>query len=454
MKRPVTLLVKARRLGWLAKFVIVSAGVLLLGLGLPGCGQDRQGKPSATAGDDQLGTRGVYLPKTEGSAEELASHLHELGHQYAHINESTPARARAALLSYTDAMSKTAEAILEQEGISPEIRDMASIAWLTSLKLRLDARPEELDQFLAAAKTIQEKYPKSPPAAMAAFLTIEAVGQEGDRLELDAEERFEIVSKAAIILAESDSPHPDTPKILAQFAPTAEQLGHPERAQALYQLLADRFGDQPEAAFARGNAQRLGLLGQPIEGFEGRGLDGDWITLEEFRGKVVLIDFWATWCVPCIQELPQLNALYEQLADKGLVVLGVSLDRDVNALRRHLESHHPTAWPQIAVAESPAFLGWPDEDAEEEAPPRESLPMAGESMSELEARFGVSLIPMKMLIDRDGKLVATNYALETILPDLQKLFPEENLEEFIPDAATSPEIVPSPVSTETQGSSE
>lgn len=55
-------------------------------------------------------------------------------------------------------------------------------------------------------------------------------------------------------------------------------------------------------------------------------LDGTKTTLDEFKGKVVLINFWATWCSPCVDELPALERLYNRLKDRGFIVVGVSID--------------------------------------------------------------------------------------------------------------------------------
>jgi peroxiredoxin len=57
-----------------------------------------------------------------------------------------------------------------------------------------------------------------------------------------------------------------------------------------------------------------------------KALTGEDITLSQYRGKVVLLDFWATWCGPCMQSIPELVRIQEKYKDKGLVVLGVSMD--------------------------------------------------------------------------------------------------------------------------------
>jgi len=57
-------------------------------------------------------------------------------------------------------------------------------------------------------------------------------------------------------------------------------------------------------------------------------LEGKPVNLSDYVGKVIILDFWATWCPPCVQEIPHFNALAKEYGEKGLVVLGVSVDRD------------------------------------------------------------------------------------------------------------------------------
>ncbi|MDF1527038.1 MAG: TlpA disulfide reductase family protein [bacterium] len=57
-------------------------------------------------------------------------------------------------------------------------------------------------------------------------------------------------------------------------------------------------------------------------------VDGSMVSISDYRGKVVLVDFWATWCPPCLEMIPILSRLHKKYSDKGLVVLGVSLDNE------------------------------------------------------------------------------------------------------------------------------
>jgi len=112
--------------------------------------------------------------------------------------------------------------------------------------------------------------------------------------------------------------------------------------------------------------------------------NGRTITTANFGGKLLLLNFWATWCPPCIEELPSLDQFQRQFANSGLVVLGVSVDKDEKAYRRFLS--------RVNVS----FLTARDPD------------------SKISADYGTFKYPESYLINRDGKVVmkvinATNW---------------------------------------------
>jgi peroxiredoxin len=72
---------------------------------------------------------------------------------------------------------------------------------------------------------------------------------------------------------------------------------------------------------------QISLIGREAPDFDLLDLDGRRVKLSYFKGKLVILDFWATWCGPCVREIPHFIELYERYADRGLVVLGVSVDR-------------------------------------------------------------------------------------------------------------------------------
>jgi cytochrome c biogenesis protein CcmG/thiol:disulfide interchange protein DsbE len=67
---------------------------------------------------------------------------------------------------------------------------------------------------------------------------------------------------------------------------------------------------------------------KPAPSFTLQDLKGNQVSLSDFKGKVVVLDFWATWCPPCVKEIPHFIELYEQYKDQGFAMVGISLDRE------------------------------------------------------------------------------------------------------------------------------
>lgn len=91
-----------------------------------------------------------------------------------------------------------------------------------------------------------------------------------------------------------------------------------------------------------GMGSRVPIQGTTAADFELLDLQGGNHRLSQYRGKVVLLNFWATWCVPCTKEMPAMQAAYDRLKDKGLVVLAVNELEDVDQVRAHIEEHAHT----------------------------------------------------------------------------------------------------------------
>lgn len=123
------------------------------------------------------------------------------------------------------------------------------------------------------------------------------------------------------------------------------------------------------------------LVNQPIE-IAGVTLDGRPVSLADYRGKVVLIDFWATWCGPCKAEIPNIFANYQKYHSAGFEVLAISLDKDLQELQ------------EFVVQENPPWVTLADRH-----------PLNRTSMS---AKFGISGIPAFILVGANGKVIDTN----------------------------------------------
>jgi len=101
---------------------------------------------------------------------------------------------------------------------------------------------------------------------------------------------------------------------------------------------------------------RLAFIGKEAPQFELETLDGQKVSPADFKGRILIIDFWATWCQPCVDALPGLKATYEEQHAKGLEILGLSLDEDKDRLAAFVEKEK-IPWKQVYLGEKGNELG-------------------------------------------------------------------------------------------------
>jgi thiol-disulfide isomerase/thioredoxin len=203
----------------------------------------------------------------------------------------------------------------------------------------------------------------------------------------DARERRAVVDIVAQQLRRKPK---DYYEFASQLGQMLEMLGDGDVAAVAYATFGDILSKNLDENFRSvgekmktGAVRRARLLsGDPVK-VSGKTLDGKPFDISEYKGKIVVVDFWATWCGPCRAELPNLKAVYEKYHSRGLEVVGVSLDDSKEDLANFLKAND-LPW-KILVSTEPHRSGFDNPIADQ---------------------YGISGIPTVFLMNRDGKVVS------------------------------------------------
>lgn len=209
-----------------------------------------------------------------------------------------------------------------------------------------------------------------------------------------AAENLERVEKSARTLQKEFPKRPEVQMILLNLAEGWLSEGNVEKSRQFAKEVAAAESTPDIQEGAQALLKKLERVNKPLD-IKFKAIDGREVDLQAMKGKVVLVDFWATWCGPCIKELPNVKAAYDKLKGKGFEIVGISFDQDQDKLESFV-AREKMAWPQHFDPSGQSKFG---------------------------QEFGITGIPTMWLVDKKGNLRDLN-ARDDLAGKVEKLLAE------------------------------
>ena len=184
----------------------------------------------------------------------------------------------------------------------------------------------------------------------------------------------------------------DAAEAMMQLGVAQEFAGQEEDAKKWYNKISARFPTSNPGKKAAGAIKRLDCVGQSIR-ISGKSSTGQTVDLSQFKGKVVLLHYWATWCEPCVSDIGTIKQLYAKHGAAGFIPLGINLDANNKAVVDFLKTNK-LSWPQLLEPGS----------------------LDGRLANEL----GIMTLPTMILIDKDGRVLNRNINMTEVEAEVKK----------------------------------
>lgn len=366
-----------------------------------GDGWKLTGLPSVGS-DAQIADRGLLHPveaqmasTTTGAApsdemQKLMAELEQLDRQ---SDASDPAQIAAVTEKRADLLKRLADVTTDAELREQWYRQLAD---MLSVAVQSGSYPQGLEKLDALQKTLTDAGAGEDLAAHAKFQRMWAeyvLNQQAPNADA-----AKIQEKWLADLQSFIDDHPksaDAPEALLQLGMYHEFVGKGEDAQKWYQQLVSGFPQSQQASKASGALRRLTSVGKAIR-LQGPAMQGGTVDLSspQYRGKLVLVQYWATWCEPCKQDMILLKDFYAKNANRGFEIIGVCLGDDPAGAKQFLTENR-IPWKQLY----------------------EEGGLDGRLANEM----GVMTLPLMLLVDQRGGVVSDNIHVAELDAELKRL---------------------------------
>ncbi len=351
----------------------------------------KESKPAAAAAD---------APKADSkrTVQQIQEDLQKAGGELQGVLTSPevfldPAKRKEAAPKAIPIMKRMSALFNEIASVEPTAKEEmtnAKFEFLTLLSLFGDA-----DSIAAVDKIAKEKGDLSVPAQGVKQLVAYWADPKNEAAQLKVLDEVQKIAKAN----PKDESLVETVMKMSKMGAASKAVSEKADNILVTELTSERA--QQYAAQIKGERKMKEAVGKPVE-LAGTQIDGTPFNTKDWKGKVVLVDFWATWCGPCLAELPRVKKAYLDFHVKGLEILGVSCDNSADELKGFLEKNKDMPWPQLFDAKENPKTRW--------------NPLAKE--------WGINGIPTMFLIDKKGVLRSVE-AREDFEKEIPKLLEEK-----------------------------